>query len=138
MYHDNLTSFSYKYSSFKLISYFFQRSRAVFLGNVFSLSRVSSIGKKRKPFGGQFYFYDIFIQIVDNVERWVTNLVMKNSTHRPNNKKTTLKLFLWQYGGRDVINCVNERKHKRAQLDLKGIIFGKFHWNRPCTFGILA
>ena len=63
----------------------------------------------------------------------------------PNFKKIGSKLWPWQcprfsdqYGGRDVINYVNELKHKRAQLDLYGTIFAKFHQNRPSSFGVLA
>ena len=46
--------------------------------------------------------------------------------------------FFDKNGGRDVINYVNEPKIKRTQLDIWEIIFGKFHWNWPSSFGVLA
>ena len=83
---------------------------------------------KKWHFGGHFVLFDpVFLPEVDNVESWTTipNLVMKNTTHIPNYKKIGLKLWPWQcyrfsdkYGGRDVINYVNELKHKRAPLDI--------------------
>ena len=103
---------------------------------------------KKWHFGGHFVFFDpVFLPEVDNVESWTTipNLVMRNTTHIPNYKKIGLKLWSWQcprfydkYGGHDVINYVNELKLKRTQLDIWETICGKFHWNRPSSFGVLA
>ena len=59
---------------------------------------------------------------------------MSNTTHIPNYKEIGSKLRPWQcshffdkYGGRDVINYVNELKLKRTQLDIYGTLHGKFH-----------
>ena len=103
---------------------------------------------KKWYFGGHFAFFDPgFLPEVDDVENWVTipNLVMKNTTHIPNYKNIGLKLWSWQcarfhekYGGHDVINYVNELKHKRAPLDIQRTIFGKFYWNWPSSFAIPA
>ena len=70
---------------------------------------------------------------------------MSNTTHIPNFKKIGSKLRPWQcsrvsgkYGSCDVINYVNELKLKRTQLDIWETICGKFHWNQPSSFGVLA
>ena len=36
------------------------------------------------------------------------------------------------------MNCVNELKRKRTQLDIWETIFYKFYQNRPGSFGVLA
>ena len=92
-------------------------------------------------------FYPIFLPEVDDIESWVSiqNLVVSNTTLIPNYKKIWLKLWPWQcprffdkYGGRDVINYVNELKLKRTQLDIKETLRGKFHWCWLSSFGVLA
>ena len=73
----------------------------------------------------------------------MTEYTDSNTTQISNFKSVGSKLwqcsrFLVKGGGRDVIDYVNELKLKRTQLDIKGTICRKFHWNRPSSFGVLA
>ena len=81
------------------------------------------------------------------MECWnaIPNLVNRHRYYIQNFKKIEWKLWPWQcyqffvkYGGRDVTIYANELKHKCAHIDLLGTIIGKFNWNRPSSFDLLA